>query len=213
VEIYQSENEQVEALRRWWEQNAKFVIVLLVLVIASVLGWRQWQAHRESQARAASDAYQQVLNSRGDPVKTLEAGRALVSEYPKSEYAVLASLAMAAAAVEQDDLDSAAAHLRFAMANSDAPGNKQVAALRLARVLLAQQKPKDAEQVLAGTSAEGFQADFDDVRGDIALALGDRGAARTAYQKALTGYAELPAKASLVKMKLDDLAEPAGEKK
>jgi predicted negative regulator of RcsB-dependent stress response len=112
--------------------------------------------------------------------------------------------------VEQNDLDAAAAHLRFAMENADAPGNKQVAALRLARVLLAQEKPKEAQQILDGVAAEGFQADFEETRGDVALALGDRVAARNAYQKAVAGYEGQPAKLGLVKMKLDDLADAVG---
>ena len=204
------ENEQVEALRRWWVQNGKFVLIVLVAVIAGVLGWRQWQMSQEAGARAASDAYQGLLDQLQDPAKALDTGRALVAAYPESEYAVLASLAMGAAAVEQNDLDGAAAHLRFAMNNAEAPGTRQVAALRLGRVLLAQQKAQEAQQVLDAVPAEGFAGEFDELRGDIQLSLGDRAAARAAYQQALAGYADASSRSKLLQMKLDDLADATG---
>jgi predicted negative regulator of RcsB-dependent stress response len=209
VEIYETEQERVEAFKKWWEQNGKYAIAAVVVILAGVFGWRQWQGYQENQASAASDVYQKMLDAR-DPAKVIEAGRAVVAQYPGSEYAALASLEMAAAAVAQNDLDGAAAHLRFALDNGKAPGDKQVAALRLARVLLAQQKGKEALQVLDGVKPEGFEGDFEEVRGDIALAAGDRVAARDAYQKAVTNYGSNNGKARLAQMKLDDLSDAVG---
>lgn len=213
MEVYTSEHEQVEALRRWWEKNFKSVIALLVVVIAGVLGWRNWQERTEVQAQAASAAYQLLLDQINEPEKALAAGRALIAQYPDSEYAVLASLAMGATAVNQNDLEGAAAHLRFAMGNAKGQGMKQVAATRLARVLLAQQKPKEALQVLDGVAPEGFDGEFHELRGDIHLALGDRGAARGSYEKAVSAYESIPAKLAIAKMKLDDVADASGSGK
>jgi predicted negative regulator of RcsB-dependent stress response len=39
VEIYDTEEEQVEALKRWWKENGQATLAGLVLGIIVILGW------------------------------------------------------------------------------------------------------------------------------------------------------------------------------
>jgi predicted negative regulator of RcsB-dependent stress response len=80
-------------------------------------------------------------------------------------------------------------------------------------VLLAQQKPKDAQKLLESVSPEGFDGEFHELRGDIQLALNDRAGAHASYQKALLAYASVPSKLAVAQMKLDDVADAAGSAK
>lgn len=207
MDVYTSEHEQVEALRRWWDKNGRLVLIGLVLMAAAVLGYRAWNDHRNGIAEAASAEYQQLLEQMGNPEKVMEQGRAIVANYPDSQYAALASMAMATAAVRQNDLDAAAAQLRYAFDHAKMAGLKPVVALRLAAVLSAQGKPKEGLALLDGVEPGGLAGAFAEARGDMHLALGDKAAAREAYRKAVAEYASLPSRLNIVNMKLDDLAE------
>ena len=90
------------------------------------------------------------------------------------------------------------------------PGMQQTARLRLARVVLAEKKPKAALALLTGAEAGAFEAAYAETQGDIYAATGERAKALDAYQRALTGYVSQPTKQSLLKMKIDDLAGAAG---
>jgi predicted negative regulator of RcsB-dependent stress response len=202
VEIYNSEQEQVEALKAWWDKNGRSALAVLAVFLLSVLGWQGWNDHRNQVAEAASTHYQQMTQLMGeDSAKAMESGRALIASYPDSIYAVMASLAMAKLAVEQQDLDGAAAHLSAALQRSEQPELTALARLRLARVELAQGK-HDAALATLGSEEGGAS---DELRGDILLAQGKTNEARDAYAKALAGYADAIDKRELVQMKLDDL--------
>jgi predicted negative regulator of RcsB-dependent stress response len=82
-----------------------------------------------------------------------------------------------------------------------------LAKLRLGKVLLAQGKIDAALTEIQGVEGGALQGAFDELRGDILLARGDRDKARDAYTNALAAYGEVPDKAELVQLKLDDLAE------
>jgi predicted negative regulator of RcsB-dependent stress response len=212
VDIYNSEQEQVEALKAWWDKNGRTAIAAIVVVLLSVLGWKSWMGHQQQRAVAASASYQQMLDVLdSNPAQAMELGRSVVAEYPDSSYAVMASLAMAKAAVAQKDLDAAAAHLRLAMEQANLDEFKQLARLRLAEVLLAQGKADEALALLPGEAVPSFRGSYAELRGDILLSQGKRDAARDAYSNALAGYQNVPEKRSLVQIKLDDLVENKAE--
>lgn len=212
MEIYNSEQEQVDALKAWWDKNGRITIIAIVVVLLGVLGWKSWMQNKHQRAEAASVQYQQMLDTiEANPSQAMELGRAIVGEHPRSSYAVFASLAMARLMVEQKDFDAAAAHLTMAMEQAGEDSIKQMARLRLARVLHAQGKSDEALNLLAAEVAPGFRGGYDELRGDILLSQGQSAAAREAYSNALTGYSDAPEKRSLVQMKLDDLAESQPE--
>ena len=207
MEIYNSEQEQVEALKAWWDKNGRSALAALALFLLAVLGWQGWMDHRNQLAEAASAHYQQMMDLMGrDASQATEAGRALIASYPGSVYASMAAMALAKLAVEQKDLDAAAAHLRAAMTQTDQPELALLARQRLARVELAQGKHEEA---LATLNAGDKSAASDELRGDILLVQGKREEARTAYVRALDGYGNASDKRESVQMKIDDLAAGA----
>jgi predicted negative regulator of RcsB-dependent stress response len=209
VEIYNSEQEQVDALKAWWDKNGRMALTALALFLLSVLGWQGWTDHRNQQAEAASAHYQQLVELMDrDGTQAKEAGRALIGTYPNTLYAAMASMALAKLAVAEQDLDGAAAHLRSAMKQGDQPELAELARLRLARVELAQGNGEAALQTLKGGMGG---AALDELRGDILLAQDKRDEARAAYNSALDAYGNVADKRELVQMKLEDLAVIAVE--
>ncbi len=212
MELYNSEEEQVEALKAWWDKNGTSVIIAIVVVLLGVFGWQTWQKNQRSQAESASIALQKVMDSlQTSPDAALEAGRELTAQNPPAVYSTMASLAMARAAVEKNDLDGAAAYLQAALKDANQPELQQLARLNLSRVLLAQGKPDEALRELLSGQAGSMQAAYDELRGDIMLTQGKIADARSAYINALTGFRDSAEKKELVQLKLDDLAERIGE--
>lgn len=202
------EQEKIDALKAWWEKNGTLVIAAVaafVLSVGGVQGWRYWQAQ---QAAAAYGALERALAS-GDLARVRQAAQELREGHPKSPYAPRAALATARLAVDQANLDIARSELQWAANHSREDGLRDTARLRLARVLLAQQRYEDGLAALAGPASAPFRALFADLRGDILLAQGKPDAARTAYQEALDASGPESQYRSLVEVKRDAL--PGGK--
>lgn len=201
---FNSDEEAVDAIKKWWDENGKSVIVGAVIGLSLVYGWRYYGEYQAEQAAMASDAYvalqqdiqskdQDLANKQWDVIKTEHAG---------SVYAVLSALELAKTAIEANDLTKAEEHLTWAKDQASDVQIKQIASLRLARVLTAQEKWDEAKQLVDTLPNDKFRGEASDIKGDIARAKQDFPAAKLAYQEALANDVS---NADLVKMKMDDL--------
>ena len=43
----------LEALRRWWDENGKSIVVAVVVAVLGTVGWQQYQGFTVSKAEAA----------------------------------------------------------------------------------------------------------------------------------------------------------------
>jgi len=181
------------------------VIAGLVIGLATVIGLRMWTDARNSEAEAASQQYEQLLGlvEQGDSAQAEQIAGTLLTEYSSTPYASLAKLMLARLKVEQGDLVAAATFLRQVMDNTRQEEIRQIARLRLARVLLADGKADEALSVIEGSGSAVVLADSEIIKGDIYLAQGKRTEARAAYERAMALGAE---NQRLLQMKLDDLA-------
>jgi predicted negative regulator of RcsB-dependent stress response len=210
VEIYESDREQVEALRKWWKENGGSIVLGAVLGLGAVIGWRTWVGYQQAQAEKGSVAYEQVvgLAETGDRQQAVVQGEFLIADQPGSLYAGLAALLLARVAAEHGDLADAARRLEWVAATPPVPEMEPVARLQLARVRLAEGKLDEALALADRETPEPFRALYAELRGDILVARGERESARAAYRQALEQLdAGAPTRA-LVRMKLDDLGEP-----
>ncbi len=201
------EEEQVEALKRWWKTNGGAVILGISLGLAALVGWRGWQAYTQSQAEQASALYQQslVMFSQDKVEQGRGIAEQLLQHHPGSTYSALASLLLAAEDVKNENLDSAKARLDWVIKNADFGQLTQLARLRKARVLHAQEQYDQALQVLEQDRADGLEASFQALKGDIYLAKGQTDSAREAYRQALKLGKLSAAQHQLLQMKLENL--------
>lgn len=199
-----TEKEQLEKLRKWWDENGNFVVAGLVLGAVILFGWNYYKKHRINQAENASALHEALMEAidADDPVAAQAAATQLQSAYGRTAYARQAPLALAKLHAEAGDLDAAAEALRKVV---DSGGDvAEVARLRLARLHVAAGRPQEALDLLAGQAGEHFGPLYDEVRGDAHAALGDRAAAQSAYQSALDA-AGTALDRGYVQMKLDSL--------
>jgi predicted negative regulator of RcsB-dependent stress response len=61
LDVYNTEDEQVEAIKKWLKDNGKSAIFGIVLGFSAIFGWRAWQSHEVEQAETASEIYQSTL--------------------------------------------------------------------------------------------------------------------------------------------------------
>ncbi len=217
MDVYRTEEEQVAAIRNWWQQNGIAVLVAIVLAALTYAGWHWYKQNKAEEALAASSLYQGMMESfqqmaqggqaaADAEARIVKAGDELINKHGDSIYAQFAALMLAGHAVERDDYAGAEKYLRTAL-NHD--GDKSLTALttnRLARVLSAQGKHDEALALLQGEVPAKFVSAREDVRGDILLVQGKRVAARAAWQKALDSTPEDDTARSLITMKLDYVA-------
>ena len=202
---YRTDEEQAEALKKWWNENGKFIIAGVVIGIGAIFGWRGYNTHQAQQAVEASVLYEQmIIASREDDGEnvTVYANR-ILENYKSSTYATFATLMLAKQAAETGELDEAETHLRWVLNNSSQEEFEHVARLRLARVLIAGEKLDQADKTLKVSNTGDFSSRYEELRGDILVKQNRVDEARQAYEKALANSAD--GNNPILQMKLDDL--------
>jgi predicted negative regulator of RcsB-dependent stress response len=191
VEEYRTEEEQVEALRRWWDENGRSAIAAIIIGVAGWFGWQTWESSQADQQAQASDTYQAMLSAvgpagEGEQQVAIELAEQLKTEFDSTTYAQFAALHLAAFAVKQGDLPEAEAQLRWVLGKaSKGSDTAQVAQLRLARVLASAGDTEKALAILADTEVGSYQASYAAAQGDILFSAGRNEEAREAYGRAL----------------------------
>jgi predicted negative regulator of RcsB-dependent stress response len=202
-----NEMEQWELAKSKAKELWIYVVAGVALGLGGLWGWNWWHDRRDAQAEAASASYQELLSAfaRDDRTRGATLLEQLKSDYAWTPYPALGSLIAARVQVEANELDQAAASLRFTMENAHDDEVKMIARLRLARVLSAQAKHDDALATLTVDKAGEFAALVADVRGDVLLAKGDRAGALREYLAARSGDEKRTLDHDLIDLKIRDL--------
>ncbi|UHD14843.1 YfgM family protein [Thiocapsa bogorovii] len=202
---YETDDEKVEAIKAWWKENGVAIVMGIAIGLGAIVGWRYWGDYRDSVAAQGSTVFDQVLANAatGQTEAVVTQARMLNEDFSSTPYAALGKLVEAKALYESGQAEAAMTALTGVINDAPDPAMARIAALRLARIQVAEGKLDDAEKTVADhdTSPE-FAGDFAAVQGDIAAARGDTVAARKAYERALaegTGFSQL------LRLKLDNL--------
>ncbi|MFS1985099.1 YfgM family protein [Vibrio breoganii] len=204
MELYDSEEQQVEAIKDWWKENGKAVILGAVIGLGGLFGWRYYQDSVVDGQEATSDAYGksiQALQAQG--LDATEQVQTFINDNADREYAVLAALQLSQSQVAAAEYKEALAQLEWAKANTKDDAIVPVITLRVARV---KAETGDIDGAIADLSAmqvAGWEGRVAELKGDLLLRNGDSEGALTAYSEA-----QQAADASqTIQFKLDDLAK------
>ncbi|GEA59657.1 YfgM family protein [Vibrio comitans] len=204
MELYDSEEQQVEAIKDWWKENGKAVILGAVIGLGGLFGWRYYQDSVVSGQEAASDAYGKTIQAlQAQGLDATEQVQTFINDNADREYAVLAALQLSQAQVAEAQYKEALAQLEWAKANTKDDAIAPVITLRVARV---KAETGDIDGAIADLSAmqvAGWEGRVAELKGDLLLRNGDSEGALTAYSEA-----QQAADASQsIQFKLDDLAK------
>ena len=220
MDTYRTEEEQIDAIKKWWQVNGSNILIGIGLAILIVVGWQFWQDQKRTTGEAASVMYGELLEAaeliaqpNADTEKTTaniatltHLGGELKAQHETTEYAVFAALMLAKQYVDAGDAGKAEEELRWAIEHKASEGVTLVAQLRLARVLVMKNQLDDALSLINSVNAGAQSAAFDEVKGDIFVSLGQLDEARAAYSKALNANESNGGTKPIVKMKYDNLA-------
>jgi len=208
------EQEQVDALKAFWQQYGNLItwaLVAALLVYAGITGWQWWQREQSSQAGAMFDEFDRAVNA-GDLDKTARVFTDLKERYPRTAYAQQAGMLAAKVQFDKGKADDARASLNWVLEHAAQDEYKALARLRLAALMLDAKQYDEALKQLDAVPAGPFAALAADRRGDVLLAQGKRDDARAAYQQAFKSMDEKVEYRRLVDAKLTALgAAPAAE--
>ena len=204
---YKTEEEQVEDIKRWWEKNGKFVIILGIVVVASVIGFKTWNEFKIQTASQASSQYDLMMEelAGGQNDSVVQRGASIIKKTPELSYAALSAMTVAKVHVEKGELDQAATQLNWALLNTKDEKLQHVARVRLAKVLSAQEKFAEALTHANFPQQGAFSSQYSIVKGDIYYKKGEFGSAKTAYQAAINDSNLSPQLKSFIQIKLDDI--------
>ncbi len=205
MEVYTTENEQVDAVRRFFTENGKALAIGVVLGIAALGGWRYWQSHENTALTEASASFQQattaLTDNKADGVSNLEK----FAENNSNSYGVFAALQLADHFVQAKDFNNAEKQLNQASQLTKDQNLLSLVDYRLARVQLQENKLDDALKTLDNVKGDGWMAMQQEVRGDVLLAKGDTKGARDAYSKGLDSKPSQTLQ-TMLRMKLNNLS-------
>lgn len=200
MDIYSTEEQQAEAIKRFFRENGISLALGILVGLGGLYGWKAYNQNQITTAEKASDSYTALVES--DDV--LSSADAFISENKDTNYATLAAFVAAKDAVEAKKLDVASEKLSWIVSNTENTELKAIAITCLARIQIAQTNYDDALTTLNAPLPEAFNANVAELKGDIYTQQGNKDQARTAYQAAIDagGLTSNP----LLQIKLDDLA-------
>lgn len=206
MDINQTEEQQVEAIKKFWSDNGNAIIAGLAIGFAGFIGLNYYNDHKLQQEVNTSEAYQNMIEAAASDATGFEAaGKAFIAENDSSSYTMLTAIALAKEAAVKEDWAQAESYLMTAIEKSVDDGIKAIATVRLARVQLQLEKYEQALTTLAAKLPASFNADAEEVKGDIYFKQGKMELARSAYQAAIDDASDGTSPA--LQMKLDDLAQ------
>lgn len=205
MDKYATEEQQVEAIKRFWKENGSAIIIGAVLGLGGLWGWRYYSDSQMQAKEQASTQYQAAIESVAED-KGLSQLQAFADNNTDNGYGDIATLIAARQLVDEGKLEEAASQLKGLLTRLDDAHLKALTSVRLARLQLELEQPEQALSTLEGVTSEAFAALVAEARGDAYVLLGQQDDARMAYTEAL----ESESSNQLIQMKLDNLAVATG---
>ena len=219
--MVESDEEQLEVLKQWWDENGTVLMVTIVLALGASFGYKAWENNVQEQGETASAIYENLLVATqfidpesDDETMSLTAtslADSLKNEHGNSTYATFAALHLAKAAVNNGDAKGAQAELEWALGQVTEAHLQTIIRMRLARVLIMKGEATAAMAVIINHQpARGQVASFEEVKGDVYSAMGSMESARQSYQIALENLDDEMEK-PILEIKLADIPLVASE--
>lgn len=201
---YETEEQQLEAIKKWWQENSSMIITGIAVGVAAIFGWQYYQNQSTVHGEQASILYENVaanvqlastINDQQSRVNKL------MAEYSDTPYASLSALLLAKQQLAAGDPVKAQQQLQWVVDNAQQEELRYLARIRLSRVMLANNQNEQALTLVSEVFPESFRAIALELKGDVLLTMGKNDEAKQAYVEA-QNYAD---NNQLLQLKIDDL--------
>ncbi len=201
------QHEKIDGIKTWWDKFGTATTIILTALLVTVGSMQAWKYYQQKQSQQAADLYvllQQVQTS-NDATRINDAAQLLTEGFPSSGYAPRAALIAAQADVQAGNDKRAIQNLQWIIDHAKEPAMHDLARLRIAGILLDEEKYDEALKMLNAQHDEAFAGLYSDRKGDILVAAKKISEARLSYQAAIDKLSKTSNYHSIVQMKLDAL--------
>ncbi len=207
MDTFLNEDEQVDKIKKWLKEYGPTIIVSILVVIVVTFGWRYWNQKQSNEKAQASNYYEQLISSAmsQNSSAVVSQAKTLMKNFSSTPYAALGALLLAKQYIVEGKMQEAQAQFQWVMEKSEDDSLQQIARNRLAKLMIAQNKPKAALALLNTVNDKGYQAAVLALKGDAYAKLNDIQQARDVYQKALDTLPKKSDARALLQMKLHNL--------
>ncbi len=210
---YETEEQQLEAIKKWWKENSSMVVTGIAVGVASIFGWQYYQSESVKHTEQASVLYEQVLVLSANPDKIndqIARANQLEADFKDTPYASLSALIVAKQQLAAGQIEKAQKQYRWVIENAKQDELKYLAKIRLSRLLLTNEQQDQAISLLSESYPESFTAMVLELKGDVLSTLGKKSEARAAYIEAL---AKAAGSSRWLQLKIDDIGDSAANSK
>ena len=200
IQVDNTEEEQVEQIKKWWNSNGKQIIAGAVIGLAGIWGWSTYSDYQDTQSLNARSLYLIYASDSNN----LGVYDKLTTNFSSSSYSDQAILLMAKYLFDAGSYSQALGVIK-PLINNPSSIIATTAVLRTASIHLQLGQHDQALSILEEHSEDGFSGLIYNLMGDIYLDLGNRAEAQKYYSLAIDNITQNSNLTQLIQIKLDDL--------
>jgi len=210
---YETEDEQVEAIKSWWKKNGTQLLTAILVVVIAISGWRYWTNTQYIESANASSLFEglQANMQRGTFGEVSREALKLMQEQPDSPYAVGAAMMYAKYSLDKGETQDALTQYTWITENAKDAQLRNTAYISLARIQIDLQKLDTAQahlDFLTKANLKGAEKSvLDYVSGLMAIAKSDAEGAQLAFKRVVENDKTETNLLGLAQIQLDDLAQ------
>ncbi|HJL80161.1 MAG: tetratricopeptide repeat protein [Gammaproteobacteria bacterium] len=203
-----TDQQQAEIVKKWLKDNGLFIVASFGIAISGVFGMQYYKNSNLKQAENASRLYADmefsVRQKRLSQAQTIL--QQMDNDFSGSAYQIQSHLSMAKLFMDSLDYDNAITQLEFVLEQADDENFSMVARQRIARIYIEKGDFQDALDLLGKAEfPEAFEAQFEIIKGDAYLGMGEEENARSAYEIALKSLSPGSFAYDFTKMKFEQI--------
>lgn len=201
---YETEEQQLEAIKKWWKDNSSMIVTGISIGVASIFGWQYYQQNSIQHTEQASIIYEYVVsNAKSSENISEQQARVnqLTAEYSDTPYASLTSLLLAKQYLAAGEPEKAIQQLQWVTENARQEELEYLASIRLARVHFGLGQTAEALNIVNQEFPDSFKAIVLELKGDLLVSQGEMDNAKSVYIEA-QGYSSA---SQWLQVKIDDL--------
>src|ERR1700693_4620855 len=109
------EQEQIDAIKGWWGQYGKLVILAAIAFLFTIAAFQGWRYYRAQQAERAATLFMQLDEAEraSDAKRVRDIAAQIIDRHGSTQYAALAALAAGKAGVTTGEVEEAKKNLQW----------------------------------------------------------------------------------------------------
>lgn len=187
MSVYMTEDEQLEVIKKWWKRYGNQVTVFLSVILLCIAGYRYMNWHQDRLKQEASTTYEHMMVALSNQnIKEVRSfANDLIKNYENTVYGDAAHMTLAKIYVSKNKLGQAKNELQRVASKGSMNALKQMAKIRIARLLAAEKSYPEALKQLGTIDDAVYLPVVNELKGDIYGETGQYDEAIKSYKLAI----------------------------